>query len=57
MKDNKSANVDFIDGQMVDFDSMSIEQLKAMREKLKKREKELLAKINEQLKDDEDLDI
>lgn len=56
MEENKSHNIDFIDGQMVDLENMSTEQLKAMKEKLKKKEAELLNKINQELDSNEELD-
>ena len=57
MKNNTTSNVAFIDGQMVDLGSLSLKDLEELREKLKRREKEYLEKINGQLKDGEDLDI
>lgn len=56
MEENKSHNIDFIDGQMVDLESMSTKQLKAMKERLKKKEAELLNKINQELDTNEELD-
>ena len=41
MGENKSANVGFVDGQMVDWDSMSMEDLDKMRKKYKAKEKKI----------------
>ncbi len=49
MEKNTTANVDFIDGQMINWDNMSIEQLQEMKAKLKKKEADLLKKIDAQL--------
>ena len=41
---------DMIDGKFVDCDNMTQEELKEMKLKYKKREEEILRKINEELK-------
>lgn len=58
MGENKSANVGFVDGQMVDWDSMSMEDLDKMRKKYKAKEKKILEEINKQIKSDfDDIEI
>lgn len=56
MEENKSHNIDFVDGQMVDLEGMSTKQLKAMKEKLKKKEAELLKKIDQELDSNEEFE-
>lgn len=41
---------DMIDGKFVDWDNMTQEELQKMKLKYKKREEEILRKINEELK-------
>ena len=45
---------DMIDGKFVDWDNMTQEELQKMKLKYKKREEEILRKINEELKLDSD---
>ncbi len=45
---------DIVDGKIVDFSKMSIEELREMKEKLKKQEKAILDKINKELEQDDD---
>lgn len=42
--------IDMIDGKFVDWDNMTQEELKEMKLKYEKKQKEILRKINEELK-------
>lgn len=46
--------IDMIDGKFVDWDNMTQEELKEMKLKYEKKQKEILRKINEELKLDSD---
>ena len=45
---------DMIDGKFVDWDNMTQEELKKMKLEYEKKQKEILRKINEELKLDSD---
>ena len=48
---------DMIDGEFIDWDNMTQEELKKLKLKYQKKEEEILRKINEELKLDSDDNI
>ena len=54
MSEEKDLNRDIIDGKIIEWNNLSSEELKKMKEEYKNKEKELLKKINEELEPDED---
>ena len=43
---------DIIDGKIIDWNNLSDEELKKMKKQYEQKEKEILAKINKELEDD-----
>ena len=43
---------DIVDGRIIDWSKLSVEELKKMKKKYKEKEEELLKKIDEQLKEE-----
>ena len=45
---------DIVDGRIINWENLSLNQLKDMKEEYKKKEKEILAKIDKELKKEDD---
>lgn len=43
---------DIVDGRIIDWSKLSVEELKKMKKEYKEKEEELLKKIDEQLKEE-----
>lgn len=46
---NEELGTDIVDGKIIDWSKLSIEELETMKKKLEKKEKQILDKINSEL--------